>query len=58
MSVPENLAKEIDELIDKGYRGYRTPTEFVIEAVRRRLDELEDELKREGRIKEAAEGKK
>ncbi len=38
--VSENLAKEVREIVDAGILGYRTPGEFVNEAVRRRVEEI------------------
>jgi hypothetical protein len=35
--VSENLAKKVREIVDAGILGYRTPGEFVNEAVRRRV---------------------
>jgi len=38
--VSENLAKKVREIVDAGILGYRTPGEFVNEAVRRRVEEI------------------
>jgi len=38
--VSENLAKKVREIVDSGTLGYRTPGEFVNEAVRRRVEEV------------------
>lgn len=38
--VSEELAKRVREIVDSGILGYRSPNEFVNEAVRRRVEEL------------------
>ena len=38
--VSENLAEKVREIVDSGTLGYRTPGEFVNEAVRRRVEEV------------------
>jgi len=38
--VSENLARRVREIVDSGTLGYRTPGEFVNEAVRRRVEEV------------------
>ena len=38
--VSDNLAKKVREIVDAGILGYRTPGEFVNEAVRRRVEEI------------------
>lgn len=38
VSIPEELAQQIDEYIEKSKSGYRSRTEVVIEAVRRLMD--------------------
>ena len=38
--VSENLARKVREIVDSGTLGYRTPGEFVNEAVRRRVEEV------------------
>ncbi len=38
VSVPEELAKEIDKFIEKSKYGYRSRTEVVVETARRLLD--------------------
>ena len=38
--VSENLAGKVREIVDSGALGYRTPGEFVNEAVRRRVEEV------------------
>lgn len=38
VSVPEELAKEIDKFIEKSKLGYRSRAEVVIEAVRRLMN--------------------
>ena len=37
VKVPEELAKEIDELVKRGILGYRSRGEFIAEAIRERL---------------------
>lgn len=39
VSVPEELAKQIDEYMKKSKLGYRSRAEVVIEAVRRLMGE-------------------
>lgn len=39
MSIPNELVDEIDHLVDSG--RYSSTTEFVKEAIRRRLEEVE-----------------
>ena len=38
VSIPLALMKRIDEIIDD--EGYRNRSDFILEAIRRRLDEL------------------
>lgn len=38
--VSEDLAKKVREIVDLGSLGYRSPNEFVNDAVRRRVEEL------------------
>ena len=40
VSLPEELARYIEDVIKSGKYGYRTRSEFVVDAVRRRLEEL------------------
>jgi len=40
IAIPEELVEYIDEVIKSGKFGYRSRSEFVIDAVRRRLEEL------------------
>ena len=37
VKVPEELAKEIDDLVGKSVLGYRTRSEFIMEAIREKL---------------------
>ena len=42
ISVPNDLVERIESLINEGkIVGYRTRTEFIIDAIRRRLEELD-----------------
>ena len=44
VKLPEELVNEIERLMKKHRRlGYRTIAEFVVDAVRRRIEELEKE---------------
>jgi len=44
ISIPEDLVKEIERIINKHRRlGYRTVAEFITDAIRRRIEELEKE---------------
>lgn len=40
VSIPEELIKEIDKVLEKSKFGYESRPEFIKEAVRRRLEEL------------------
>lgn len=40
ISLPEDLAKQIEFIINNGGMGYKTKSEFVKEAVRKNLIEL------------------
>jgi metal-responsive CopG/Arc/MetJ family transcriptional regulator len=37
VKVPEQLAKEIDKLVEKKLLGYRSRAEFITEAIREKL---------------------
>ena len=39
VKIPKALAKQIDRILL--FRAYKSRTEFVIDAIRRRLDEIE-----------------
>jgi len=41
VKVPEELAREIDKLIDKKVLGYRSRAEFIIEAIREKLSSVQ-----------------
>jgi len=38
VAVPKSLIDKVDEIVAKGY--YRTRNEFVVDAVRRRIEEV------------------
>ena len=38
IKIPKRLAEQIDEILE--YRAYKSRTEFTIDAIRRRLDEI------------------
>ncbi len=40
ISVTEDLAKLIDNIIEKSNRGYRSRAEFVSEAVREKIEKI------------------
>jgi metal-responsive CopG/Arc/MetJ family transcriptional regulator len=40
VSIPEELIREIDKVLEKSKFGYESRPEFIKEAVRRRLEEL------------------
>jgi metal-responsive CopG/Arc/MetJ family transcriptional regulator len=40
VSLPENLIKETDKVLERSKFGYENRPEFIKEAVRRRLEEL------------------
>jgi hypothetical protein len=40
ISVPEELTTRIEEVLKAGKHGYRTRSEFVVDAIRRRLEDL------------------
>ncbi|RJX15336.1 ribbon-helix-helix protein, CopG family [Candidatus Bathyarchaeota archaeon] len=46
VSLPDHLVKEIEEVIIKTKR-YRSISEFVSEAIRLRLEEIQKDLRRE-----------
>jgi metal-responsive CopG/Arc/MetJ family transcriptional regulator len=39
--LPKELIQEIDEIIKRKIRGYRSRSEFIKEAIRKRLDEAQ-----------------
>jgi hypothetical protein len=39
--LPKELMQEIDDLIKRRVRGYKSRSEFIKEAIRRRLDEVQ-----------------
>ena len=39
--LPKELMKEIDDIIKRGIRGYKSRAEFIKEAIRKRFEELE-----------------
>jgi len=43
--IPDDLIREVQKVVDTSPMGYRTRTEFVIEAVREKIREIEKELK-------------
>ena len=45
VKLPEELAKEIDKLVEKTVYGYRSRAEFIAEAVRERLIQVKNSLK-------------
>jgi metal-responsive CopG/Arc/MetJ family transcriptional regulator len=42
IGIPEELAKEIDFLIKKLGLGYRSRAEFVVEAIRQKMENQKD----------------
>ena len=38
--LPKELMEEIDSIINRGIRGYKSRSEFIKEAIRRRFEEL------------------
>ncbi len=40
VSIPVELAKQIDELVASGEGGYVSRQEFIADAIRRRIEEL------------------
>jgi len=38
--LPKELMEEIDEIIRRGIRGYKSRAEFIKEAIRKRFEEL------------------
>ncbi len=49
VALPKELFKKIEELIEETDLGYRSVNEFVVDAVRRRVEELEKMLERRER---------
>ena len=43
VSLPEDLVRRIEKIIEKEKYGYQSIAEFVKDAIRRRLEELEKE---------------
>jgi len=41
VKVPEELAREIDKLVDRKVLGYRSRAEFIIEAIREKLSSVQ-----------------
>ena len=41
VKIPDELYRKAEKIIGSSNLGYRTVSEFVIEAVRRRVEELE-----------------
>ncbi|RLJ03754.1 MAG: CopG family transcriptional regulator [Candidatus Aenigmatarchaeota archaeon] len=41
VSIPTELFKEVEKIVKDKFLGYRSASEFVIEAVRRRVEEIE-----------------
>jgi len=39
--LPKELMEEIDQLIKRGIRGYKSRSEFIKEAIRKRFEELQ-----------------
>lgn len=44
VKVPEDLMEAIDRLIAAGGLGYRNRGEFAVEAIRRRVEELQTKV--------------
>jgi metal-responsive CopG/Arc/MetJ family transcriptional regulator len=44
INMPKELAQEVDNMVNAQKHGYRSRSEFVSDAVRRRLDELRKKL--------------
>lgn len=44
VQIPDALKKEVEKLV-KDSKRYTNPTDFIKDAVRRRLEELEKEVK-------------
>jgi hypothetical protein len=40
ISIPEELTTRIEEVLKAGKHGYRTRSEFVVDAIRRRLEDF------------------
>ena len=41
VSLPKPLINDIDDIVNRGYRGYRSRAEVITDAIRRFLDEIE-----------------
>ena len=39
--LPKEIMDEIDQIIKRGIRGYKSRAEFIKEAIRKRFEELE-----------------
>jgi metal-responsive CopG/Arc/MetJ family transcriptional regulator len=40
VKIPEELAKEIDNIVEKELLGYRSRAEFIMEAIREKLSSV------------------
>ena len=40
VSIPMSLAKRIDDVVQSGKYGYQNRSDFILEAIRKRLREL------------------
>ena len=45
VKIPADLMNEVEKIIERLGLGYRTVSEFVIEAVRKRVEELNREVR-------------
>ena len=41
VKIPMELSRAVDEIIERGARGYKSRAEFIKEAVRLRLEEVQ-----------------
>jgi Arc/MetJ-type ribon-helix-helix transcriptional regulator len=56
ITLPFDLINRIDALISNGNLGYQSRAEFIREAVRTRLDQLEDKDRDLKRLKQELKG--
>ena len=42
--LPKEIMDEIDQIIKRGIRGYKSRAEFIKEAIRKRFEELQTQL--------------
>jgi metal-responsive CopG/Arc/MetJ family transcriptional regulator len=49
IQLPEELLNRVDELVEKAELGYTSRSEFIKEAVRLRVEDIESQIREKGR---------